>query len=80
MTIADEFDKKISRQGTPDHFRAAAVEANDTLEICWASARSVFGNEAKPEHAIALLPIVLKRADEKYQQMLARFGRDTESE
>lgn len=67
----DVFDKAVSRRGTPDHFRDGAVESADTLKLCWAAAQSVFGAAAKPEHAIALLPIMLKRADEKLQEKLA---------
>lgn len=67
MKTEDEFDKAISRRGIPTNFRDAAVELNDTLVLCWASAQSVFGAKAKPEHAISLLPLYMHRADVKRQ-------------
>lgn len=67
----DPFDRAVTKPGTPTHFRDGATESADTLKLCWAAAQSVFGAAAKPEHAIALLPIMLKRADEKLQSELA---------
>lgn len=68
-----KFDQAVSRQGIPTHFRDASVELNDTLEICWASAQSVFGTNAKPEHAINLLPLYMARADAKHREELASY-------
>lgn len=59
----------------PDHFRDAAIELTDTLDVCWAAAQAVFEDAAAPEHAIALLPMFMARADEKERLLLAQFGR-----
>lgn len=67
----DVFDKAVSKRNIPSHFKAGATETADTLKLCWAAAQSAFGAAAKPEHAIALLPTMLKRADEKLQSELA---------
>ena len=65
MKIKNPFDDKLEAQGNriPDSIAVAAIEMNDTLDIAWASARSVFGTKAKPEHAVMLLPLLLQRAD-----------------
>lgn len=79
MNALSKFDKLVTKRGVPTHFRDAAVEINDTLELAWASAQTVFGDAATPEHAINLLPQFLRRADEKYQQAedARGVGRDT---
>lgn len=81
MKSDNPFDKKIAVQKRmPSHFRDAAIELTDTLDLCWAAVESVFEDKAKPEHALALLPLVMARADEKNQRLLARFGRDMDGE
>lgn len=40
---------------TPD----ALGEVTETLEFMWSATQAVFGDKAKPEHAIALLPYAL---------------------
>ena len=77
MNSLDAFDKAISRRGIPEHFKKAAVELNDTLVLCWASAQAVFGDKAKPEHAISLLPQYMQRADDKDRQEQERLGPQT---
>ena len=70
---------ELSKQ-MPEHFKDAAHELTDTLDVCWAAAQAVFEEKATPEHAIALLPQLMQRADEKHRQQLARFGRDKDGE
>jgi hypothetical protein len=74
------FDIRIGAKKMPEHFRDAAIELTDTLDLCWAAAQAVFETEAKPEHALALLPQFMARADEKNRQLLAQFGRGTDGE
>lgn len=80
MKINNAFDTRIQAKQMPEHFRDAAIELTDTLDVCWAAAQAVFEGKAKPEHAIALLPLFMTRADEKHRQLLARFGRDMDGE
>lgn len=80
MKTDNPFDRRIQARLMPDHFRDAAIELTDTLDVCWAAAQAVFEGKAKPEHAIALLPMFMARADEKHRQLLARFGRGTDGE
>lgn len=68
LDTTTRFDRLVSRQGVPEHFRDAAVELNDTLELCWESAQAIFGNLATPDHAISLLPLFMAHADAKRQQ------------
>ncbi len=81
MKAVNPFDTKLeASKGMPSHFREAAVELTDTLDVCWAAAQTVFGKSAKPEHAIALLPMFIARADEKLRLTLASFGRNMAGE
>ena len=74
------FDARVTSSRVPEHFRDAAIELTDTLDLCWAAAEAVFDTNAKPEYALALLPLFMARADEKHRQQLARFGRKTDDE
>lgn len=78
MTKLSEFEARVTSPKTPDHIRDAAIELADTLKICRAATEDIFGTKATPEHAIALLPMFMARADEKHRQLLARFGRSTD--
>ncbi|MEC5213300.1 hypothetical protein RCH06_001846 [Polaromonas sp. CG_9.5] len=81
MKKHDPFDALIARQKSmPEHIRESAIELTDTLNVCRAAVESVFGEHAKPEHALALLAHVMERADGKHQRLLARFGRDMDGE
>ncbi len=72
MKIKNPFDTAITvRKGMPISMRDSAVELTDTLDLCWAAARAVFEQHAKPEHAIALLPMFMARSDEKRRQQEA---------
>lgn len=80
MKPKNVFDTRIKAKKMPEHFREAAIELTDTLDVCWAAAQAVFEDKAQPEHAISLLPLFMTRADEKHRQLLARFGRNTDGE
>ena len=69
MDATDEFDRWLELPGVQRRtsIRDASVDARDTLLGCWRAVRSVFGDAAKPEHALTLLPIVLNRADASRQ-------------
>lgn len=81
MEQPNPFDAKLEankhiRQSTRD----ALIDSVDTLDFCWAGARAVFGKLAKPEHAIALLPIALARADAERQRMQDEIAARTDAE
>lgn len=62
MDIKNPFDTKLeAHKRMPESFRGALVESVDTLDFCWAGVQAVFGAKAKPEHALALLPVVMAR-------------------
>jgi hypothetical protein len=71
MKIDNPFDKKIA---LPQVQRMTSVVNTvpfvvDTLELAWAGAQSVFEKQAKPEHALMLLPILLQRIDAERQRL-----------
>lgn len=43
----------------PNMTRDALGEVTETLEFMWSATQAVFGEKARPEHAIALLPYAL---------------------
>lgn len=43
----------------PNMTRDALGEVTETLEFMWSATQAVFGDKARPEHAIALLPYAL---------------------
>ncbi len=63
MKTDNPFDKKLDVWGAraPADVRDAAVFVTDTLELCWASARSVFEDKATPEAALAIYDRVCAR-------------------
>lgn len=81
MKTRNPFDTKIELQKQmPTSVRNAAVELTDTLDLCWAAAQAVFETKAKPEHALALLPMFMERADAKRRQEEAAWRTGTEGE
>ena len=70
MKHPNPFDTKldVSPALTEDR-RSAFTEVTDTLDFCWAAAQAVFGQDARPEHGLALLPTFLQRADAARQQL-----------
>jgi len=74
MKAENPFDTKITVQkGMASSMRDAAIELTDTLDLCWAAAQAVFERKAVPEHALALLPMFMARADAKRLEQLADF-------
>lgn len=72
MDIDNPFDRKLdAAKRMPPGFREAFTDTTDTLDFCWAAARSVFGAKARPEHALALLPVFLQRADAEGRRLQA---------
>lgn len=79
MKVENPFDRKIQVQKLmPESIKDAAIELTDTLDLCWAAAQAVFEKRAKPEHALALLPMFMERSDAKRQQTLSRLGVQTD--
>ncbi len=70
MDSTNSFDHWLDRPGVRSKTSLvdATVMARDTLQGCWYAVQSVYGKEAKPEHALMLLPIVLNRADAARQR------------
>lgn len=70
MDLTNSFDHWLELPGVrrQSFIVDASVEARDTLVGCWHAANSVFGDSAKPEHALMLLPLVLQRADAARRQ------------
>lgn len=74
MKMKNPFDTKLEAQKRiPTSIRDSAIELTDTLDLCWAAARAVFEKDAVPEHALALLPMVIERADARRQQVIDDF-------
>lgn len=63
MKASNSFDEKLAAQKghIPIATHDAAVWAVDTLDLAWAGVQAVFGDQATPEHAIALLKIIQER-------------------
>lgn len=69
MKAKNPFDLKLEiEKQMPPSIRDAAIELTDTLDLCWAAAQAVFEKQARPEHAIALLPMFMERSDAKRRQ------------
>lgn len=78
VKTVNPFDTKIEVQKRMPHsVRDAAIELTDTLDLCWTAAQAVFEKKATPEHALALLPLFMERADAKRQQQLAEIRKET---
>lgn len=60
MDIDNPFDKALETRNVREPFRSAAVEVTDTLQLAWDAARSVFKDQATPEHAIAIAELMLQ--------------------
>ena len=56
MKTDNPFDKRLDIWGdrVPTDVRTASTFVNDTLELCWASAKSIFEDKATPEAALAI--------------------------
>lgn len=71
MKTDNPFDRRLEAQKQiPESIRTAAIHLTDTLDIAWAVVQAVFEKHAKPEHALALLPMFIERADAERQARL----------
>jgi hypothetical protein len=58
-----------TREGlVPGDVITETVWVNDTLELCWASARQVFGEAASPETALAIFDRICARIARKEEE------------
>ena len=66
MNVDNPFDRKldINRDKIPNDILYALVDVNDTMVMCWASAKSVFEDKATPEIAIAMYDRIVKKIAE----------------
>lgn len=80
MQADNPFDRKIDAQQAylPAHVRNAAIDTVAHLDLCWAAIQAVFEDRATPEQAIALVPIVMQRADALRQQARSPSNPHTE--
>jgi hypothetical protein len=74
-----EFDEKLERMDkqqrtnlsgdsvlswpTWNHVRDSSVFVTDTLDLCWVAAKSIFGEKASPEHALAIYDRMTERLE-----------------
>jgi hypothetical protein len=73
MRTDNPFDRKLElRKGKAESITTSAILVNDTLELCWASAQSVFEEKATPEHALAIFDRVMNPAIHKAAARLVK--------
>jgi len=66
MKTDNPFDCALDAQkGIPENVREQVVWVTDTLDLCWASAKSVFEKQATPELALAIFDRVVARIGRK---------------
>lgn len=63
MDKDNEFDRRMDlyKDRIPEEIRDALIETTDTLDFCFSAVKSVFGEQASPDHALALCNIVVMR-------------------
>ncbi len=54
-----DFNWKVER--CPEEMKEVLCCVNDTLDMAWASAQEVFGEDARPEHALKICELMLER-------------------
>ena len=64
--MKNPFDQKLKlwKQQIPRDVTDAAIFVTDTLDVCWASAQSVFEERATPDIALAIYDRLVKRMAE----------------
>ncbi|RBO82668.1 hypothetical protein [Marinomonas aquiplantarum] len=66
MKIENAFDIHLKvNKSIPSEIRDAAVDVNDTLNIAWLSAQSIFEDKASPEIAIEIYNLMQERLNLK---------------
>jgi hypothetical protein len=78
----DEFDKWLAlpgvrRSGT---LVDSATDVRDTLRGAWHAVRSVFGEKATPEHALSVLPEMLRERELARRRFAAELGSRTQDD
>ena len=66
MKADNPFDKKLETWAarTPEDVREAAIFVTDTLDLCWASAQTVFEHTATSEITLAIYDRIRARMAE----------------
>jgi hypothetical protein len=66
MKAENPLDKKLEvwADRTPEDVREAAIFVTDTLDLCWASAQTVFEHKATPELTLAIYDRIRARMAE----------------
>jgi hypothetical protein len=66
MKMENPFDQKLEiwKHQIPRDVTDAAIFVTDTLDVCWASAQSVFEERATPDIALAIYDRLVKRMAE----------------
>lgn len=66
MKIENAFDTHLKvNESIPSEIRDAAIDVNDTLNIAWLSAQSIFEDKASPEIAIEIYNLMQERLNLK---------------
>lgn len=79
METDNPFDRRLENiKRMPAGMRDASILLTDTLDLCWAAAQSVFEKHARPEHALALLPMFIAQAAVEHQRRLSEIAAQTQ--
>lgn len=54
------FDRALESRKIKEPWRGAAVDVAETTDLAWVAAKQIFGDQAKPEHAIAITELMLR--------------------
>lgn len=76
MKIDNPFDKtmKINRRHMTSTQYDALTDVTDTLDFCWAAAKSVFEEAATPEHALRICALVMAYRRDREQETARQFA------
>ena len=61
MKANNPFDRALEAHKTNDPWHGAAIDVTDTLDLAWIAAQAVFEQDARPEHALAICDMILRR-------------------
>lgn len=69
MIDTTSFDEKLrhSQLLGKQYIKDGLIDVNDTLDFAWTSARSIFGKDATPEHALKICELMLDRIDHHHE-------------
>ena len=78
MKKDNPFDKAIGAQSKiPETTLTAITNTTDLLDLAWKAAQAVFETQAKPEHALALLPTFIEQRDAERRRLQESVGART---